>query len=149
MADRMTLDWRPVEQQFQRHITAFLARVERNVDQVVLDFAIRALDRIKTEWPVDTGVSRAAWWGPHRLGVAQYQIGNPTPYAITIEFGLYRGVGPKTEALGAVNLGNGLWMVASGIFSTQAHAPVRRALAAVTEAFQRELAGAVRQSWRA
>lgn len=149
MAEGMHLDWTKGLAVWNQALSRFATQVEHTIDQTVRATAIRVLDLIKTMWPVDTGVSRAAWWGPQRLGPAWYQIGNPTPYAITIEFGLYTGVGPRTEAIGAIALGNGMYMTDAGIFSTQAHAPVRRALADVAEAFQTELAGAVRQAWRA
>ena len=144
----MTVRIKVDTERFARALAGVSRQTGDNVDTVVRSVALAVLSRIVQTWPVDTGVSRAQWTGPHKRGHAHYVLQTSAPYAETIEFGLYRGVGPRTEALGAVPLGNGLFVVASGVFSTQAHAPVRRALAEAIQSLERQLAGAVRRAWK-
>ena len=105
----------------------YIATSGRDADAAVPPVATEVLADTQESWPVDSGASRAAWWGPNRLAPASYQIGNPVVYAKVLEYGGYTGVGPKTEQHGGTQLA-GVGAVAPGIFSTQAHAPLRRAL---------------------
>ena len=63
-------------------------------------------------------------------------------YAKVLEYGGYTGVGPKTEQRGGTSLPGG-FAVAPGIFSTQAHAPLRRALSANYTKLGRALKAAI------
>lgn len=147
MADGVQLDFRQGAARFNGALRRLVQVTERSADQVVFEVAAKVLARIVETWPVDTGVSRASWFGPRRLGPGRFQIGNPQRYSVTIERGLYEGVGPKTEFRNAISLGNGLFLAASGVFSTQAHAPVRRALAEVFGQISREIGRRQQATW--
>lgn len=68
--------------------------------------ALTVYNRIRARTPVDEGALRTAW--RYRANPARIRISNSKEYAGVVEFGGYRGVGPRTVA------GNG------GIYSRQA-----------------------------
>jgi hypothetical protein len=115
---------------FTGRLAQFIATTGLRADEAVLGVATEVLAFTIRGWPVDEGISRAAWFGPVKVGAAAYQIGNPIHYARIIEYGGYRGVGPKTAAFGGTALPGGL-TINAGIYPTQRpEAPLRRALAA-------------------
>lgn len=125
----LTTNLDAVTQRLSAALQRLITVTEHQADQVVAEVATAVLADIVDGWPVDSGVSRAAWWGPRKVGPAQYQLGNPTLYAATIEYGGYPGIGPKTEAGGGENLGHDI-VTNRGIYPKQKPAaPVRRALA--------------------
>jgi hypothetical protein len=82
----------------------------------LVGFATEVFNRIRTRTPVDTGNARQGWRLQLRPGAAV--ILNRVRYVEVLEFGGYRGVGPKTQR------GPG------GIYSRQApRGMVRRTLA--------------------
>lgn len=98
------------------------------LDAIMREQTTQLRNDIVMGWPVRTGASRAAWQGPIKVSEAHYRVQNPIDYAPVIEYGGYRGVGPKTERQPAQIL-QGDVEINSGIFPTQRpHAPVRRAL---------------------
>ena len=106
-------------------ITTFNARIHRYIqasgreaDATVLEIATEVLADTVEAWPVDSGASRAAWWGPTRIAPASYQIGNPYVYAKLLEYGGYEGVGPKTVRFGGTTLPGGQ-NINAGIYSSQ------------------------------
>ena len=114
---------------FNRQLTRFVHASQDDAEQIVYAIASDVLTDTKIGWPVDTGLSRAAWWGPRKIGPATFQIGNPMGYAHVIEFGGYQGVGPKTHQFGPERLRGG-FTVPGGIYPRQRPAaPLRRALA--------------------
>ena len=122
MADRVSIALDVTR--FNRRIARYIAASGQDVEAATLQVATEVLADTVEAWPVDSGASRAAWWGPRRIAPAAFQIGNPVVYAKVLEYGGYRGVGPKTEARGGTQLA-GVGAVAPGIFSTQAHAPLQ------------------------
>lgn len=102
-------------------------------------------DDIVQGWPVDTGASRAGWQGPTKVGDAHYRLRNDYEYAPVIEYGGYRGVGPKTERVGSHVLPGGV-EVNSGIYPSQRPAaPVRRAISKRTLPLREAIGKAIRQ----
>jgi hypothetical protein len=146
MADRIefTLDLT----RFNRKVSALASHAEQDALQVVMAVAADVLADTVQGWPVDTGLSRGAWWGPRRVGPAAAQIGNPVRYARVIEYGGYRGVGPKTVRVGGQRLPAGL-SINPGIYPRQRPAaPLRRALATNYGHMTRLLRERLRRRWR-
>ena len=133
-----------VTREFSRIVTQYADRVGRDIDTEMREQAARLRNEIVRNWPVDTGVSRAAWQGPIKRGHAEYELTNNVVYAPVIEYGGYRGVGPRTARREAEILPGGI-QVAGGIFPTQTlHAPVRRGLAKRRAAIRRAIAEVVK-----
>jgi len=108
-------------------IDRFQRRAEARFDEEMRKEAGLVREDIITGWPIDTGASRAGWQGPIKI-VGGYQLRNDYPYASTIEYGTYPGVGPKTVAVGSTTLPGGI-NINKGIYPSQRPAaPVRRAL---------------------
>ena len=143
MADRVSMQIDVAR--FNARLHRYIQASGRDADAAVLQITTDVLADTQESWPVDSGASRAGWWGPRRIGLASYQIGNPYVYAKVLEYGSYTGVGPKTEAHGGTQLA-GVGAVAPGIFSTQAHAPLRRALSKNYRAMGKILK-ALKQQW--
>ena len=132
---------------FNARLAAFVQRVGADVDRVVYKVATDVLRDTVQGWPVDTGHSRAAWWGPRRIGPSAFQIGNPTRYARVLEWGLYRGVGPRTVRVSGTRFPGG-FQVTPGIYSKQKPAaPLRRALAKNYGEMTKQLQANMRQDW--
>jgi hypothetical protein len=120
---------------------------ERAIDRELFGTASDVLDNIVDLSPVDTGFFRAGWRGPARgarfPSILEWVLTNPTPYAATIEFGGYKGVGPKTRREPAQVFPGGI-RVGAGIFPTQKpHAPVRRSLSRTRDVLLVRLLNAV------
>lgn len=98
--------------------------------------------------PVDTGRLRESWAPPHERGSPLiWGTETAVEYAGILEYGGYRGVGPKTVALAGGDLGAG-FVAEGGIYSQQAPLGfVRRALAAMLEPFKLRLSGMLQQGW--
>lgn len=132
---------------YKRTLRRFVARVERDLDNLVQQAMLLMLRRIQQSWPVDTGISRLSWSTPRRRAPRDWELVNNAKYASVIEFGGYPGVGPKTVALGAEQLAGDI-SVGSGIFPKQRpSAPVRRAQAAAVPELQRGVQQVVRRAW--
>lgn len=122
-------------------IQAFGEQKKDEVDAIMREETGLLRDDIIRGWPVDTYASRGGWQGPYRVGEAHYQLRNEYPYAVTIEYGGYPGVGPKTAQQGAQVLPGGV-EVNGGIYPTQRPAaPVRQGLSRRWLSLQRKLKG--------
>ncbi len=122
----ITLEWNDAA--FRAWLNRYVQRYPQEAEQIVFKVAAEVLADTKVGWPVDTGASRAAWVGPRRIDTLTYQLSNPFRYASVIEYGGYRGVGPKTVATGGETL-QGSITVNRGIYPRQRPAaPLRRAL---------------------
>lgn len=109
-------------------LQAYQVQVKGDADEVARQQIGEMRSDIIRGWPIDTTASRGAWQGPTKIGEAHYQLRNDYPYAATIEYGGYPGVGPKTEQLGAQVLPGGI-EINGGIYPTQKPAaPVRQAI---------------------
>lgn len=125
-------------------IRAYGDRVRAKVNDVARSETGQLRDEIIKGWPVDTGASRAGWQGPLQKGYAFYELRNEYPYAATIEYGGYPGVGPKTEKVGAHVLPGGI-QVRGGIYPSQKPAaPLARAISKRIVAFKTELGAVIR-----
>lgn len=134
-------------ERFNRRLQAFVRRTEAAADRIVQRTALGVLRDTLIGWPVDTGASRAAWQGPFKLGPAVYQISNPIRYASALEYGGYKGVGPKTERFGPATLPGG-FTINAGIYPRQRPAaPLRRALAKHYGEITKELKALHQQTW--
>ena len=75
----------------------------------VAEYMIRTLrDMAVHRSAVDTGRLKQSWTNVVQVADGTYSFYNTAPYSPILEFGLYKGVGPKTRAYG------------DGIYSTQA-----------------------------
>jgi hypothetical protein len=111
----------------------------RDIDKDAFELASFLREETIRGWPVDTGASRAGWQGPTKLGEGHYEIRNEYAYAGVIEYGGYRGVGPKTASGGNFVLPGGI-EVGGGIFPTQKpSAPLRRGFSKTKLKFEKGL----------
>lgn len=129
MADKVTIQ---IDlSRFNGRLTRYLNATAQEAEQETLAIATDVLADTVEVWPVgdvEGGESRAAWWGPRRIGPATYQIGNPTPQAKAVEYGTWPNPGPLTHRFGGEALPGGL-RVNAGVYSNKApEAPLRRAL---------------------
>lgn len=135
---------------FNQRLAQFVAASMRSAEQVVFEVASDVLGDTQEGWPVaevDGGLSRAAWWGPRKVGAASYQIGNPVRYAGVIEFGGYPSPGEKTAPFGPVVL-PGDFSINQGVYPRQKPAaPLRRALAKHYGAMTAKMQDAHQQAW--
>lgn len=119
-------------------IGSFEDRVESNFDDELRKEAGLIRDDIIKGWPVDSYASRGGWQGPLKI-VGGYELRNDYPYAPTIEYGTYPGVGPKTVEVGSTTLPGGI-EVNAGIYPSQRPAaPVRQALSKSRLRFSRDI----------
>ena len=132
---------------FERHIIQFLEQNQQEGDRAVFETAADVLEDIQVGWPVDQGVSRAAWRGPVRVGPMEFILTNPLPYAPVIEFGGYPGVGPKTGEFPGETLPGGI-QINEGIYPLQRPvAPTRRALSKHRNAMLERIIRAHQRQW--
>ena len=135
-------------QQFARSLAQFARVTERDLDGIVAGTAAQVLADTQRGWPVDEGVSRAAW-RRERVGFAHQRLRNPTVYARTIEFGGYRGTGPKTERIGPASLLPSGLRTDAGIYPSQRpNAPLTRALNRNLAAMERDTYAMLQRRWR-
>lgn len=138
----------PGMQRLNRRLWQWVSLTPHLVDQTATEFITDVKADIQAGWPVASGASRGAWDGPKRVAPRTYILVNPVVYAWVIEYGRYPGVGPKTEKISGMDLGEG-FRVNAGIYPRQKPAaPVRRALAAHSVDLRRRLLAAQRQAWR-
>ena len=98
-------------------------------------------------WPVaavEGGYSRSTITPASRIGRGVWQFRVTANYASVIEFGGYRGVGPKTHQVAAHTMPGGV-EVEGGIFAIQktGGAPLRTAKSKVLLTINREFAGRI------
>lgn len=135
------------QQQFEQRLAAFIAAQPRRVDRIVYEVTSDVKTDIQEGWPVDSGVSRAAWDGPTHVGQAHYQLSNPLSYAVVLEYGLYKSPGEKTVAAGGETLEGGI-SINEGVYSAQKpSAPVRRALAKHHNDIPQRIAADMQKEW--
>ena len=125
MADRVS-PCRSTWQRFNARIARYIQASGQDADAAVLQIATDVLADTLESWPVDSGHSRAEWWGPSRIAPASYQIGNPAlRQGAGVRIVYRRGAKDRTTRRDTSGWcrGRRAWD-----FSTQAHAPLRRAL---------------------
>lgn len=113
---------------------AFSRLVER-VGNRLMDQSEEVAWQLMTNWhtytiqglPVDTGHLKSTVTSPHRAGPGVLRFEITANYAVVVEYGGYRGVGPKTAERPPETL-PGAIVIGGGIFATQVpSAPLRRA----------------------
>lgn len=135
-----------VERRLSALLLQYTVRVERDLDTVIREQSLELLRDIQIGWPVDSGISRAAWEGPIRVDEAHYRLINPIIYAAVIEYGGYPGVGPKTAQEGGTTLPGDV-SINAGIYPTQVpSAPTRRALSKRIVTLRRAIDATVRRN---
>ena len=145
MPDGMTLHLDTAR--FNARLRQFVTAHERGADRVVFETAVQVLGDTQATWPVDSGASRAGWYGPRKVGPAHYQIGNPFRYALTIEYGGWNSPGPKTERRAGERL-TGDFQINPGVYARQSpSAPLRRALAKNYGEMTQKLKALHQQQW--
>lgn len=132
---------------FSARVAQFVQTHLQTADRIVFEVASAVKASIQEGWPVDTGVSRAGWDGPRPVAPGHWRLSNPFDYSLTIEYGGYARVGPKTGEVSGFVLPDHI-QVATGIFPTQRPAaPARRALSKHRNDMQKKLAVALHQAW--
>ena len=132
---------------FNARLREFVTAVERGADRVVFATAVEVLGDTQVDWPVDSGISRAGWWGPKKIREAEYQIGNPFRRSLVIEYGGWPNPGPKTERRAGERLTGG-FQINPGVYARQSpSAPLRRALAKNYGRMTQELQKLHREQW--
>lgn len=145
MADRVQFDIDT--RSFTQAMRRFAERSELGGERVLRMTALSVQTDVTDHWPRDTGQS-AGKWQVRRLSREEYELRNRAPYAVTIEFGGYPGVGPKTVRLGPQRLAEGI-VTNAGIYPKQKPAaPLRRALARHQRMFEGETADMLQREWR-
>jgi len=115
---------------FARRIATFLRQTDQDTRHTLAFIALRVRSSIIRRTPVGaTHRLQRGWKAPVQVDQFTMKITTSVPYAPILEYGGYPGVGPKTAALSARELGHGL-RAEAGIYSLQApHGMVRRGLA--------------------
>ena len=128
MADGVTFTFD--NKRFSDVVSRFLDITDQDTVATLSFISLRVHSRILGRTAVGaTGRLQRGWKTPVRFEELAFKITTDVPYAPTLEYGAYPGVGPKTIALGTKRFGFGI-TVGSGIFSSQSpHGMVRRSLA--------------------
>lgn len=143
----MRLDFSRSITAFTGRLTQFLAQTPAETDTIVRTETEDLLGYLRRTAAVDTGAYRASWGSPEARGPQAYAVTNTQPYAVVLEYGGYRGVGPRTVRLGARDLGEG-FVAGSGIYSTQEpHGHVRKGLVRTKPRLLRRLAAGHQRRW--
>lgn len=98
MRDSITVKFQT--KKFNRSLIMWRKRFRGNLANAIKEIATRIHERLLSSaaqggTPVDTGVARSAW-RLHSISNIAYKLINNTPYIRVLEFGGYRGKGPKT-----------------------------------------------------
>lgn len=129
----------PQKSLMARILDKFRRHVEDKTDETLGQLAYQWQRETAIGWPVDTGFSRASIETPTRVAPGRWTFRVTADYARVIEYGGYRGVGPKTQRLGPEQLDGGI-EINEGIYAIQRpSAPLRRAMNTV----RRELPAAM------
>ncbi len=150
MPDGITLNAHALAARFVSDMGRFAQRLQTEGGRVVRDQMTTTRQVIVQTTPVDTGNLQTHWGPVQERSTGQllvYGVENPVEYGPLLEYGGYRGVGPRTTRLGGGDLGGG-FVAGGGIYSTQAPLGfVRKALVGAWPQFQRRLWHMVRQAW--
>lgn len=123
----------------ERLIRKWAEKKGKDLDVTVGEVATEWAASTIEGWPVDTGYSRASIEAPRKIGYAHWQFRITADYARVIEYGGYRGVGPKTVSKPAEILPGGI-AVGGGIFPSQRpSAPLRRGKSKIKVELAKEL----------
>lgn len=143
----LTADYAPAASRFAQHLRTYGQAVTILCDgatQAALEDAGKLMDATV---PVDTGALKRSRTRSRRRGKLRWQLDYPLPYAPILEYGGFRGIGPRTIHAGPADLGAG-FQAPAGIYSKQAPLGwVRRALVATEKPWHERIHNAIRQAW--
>ena len=109
-------------------------QVERNTDEYMFVLITKWHRYTVIGWPVaevDGGYSRASIEAPSQVGAGVWQFRITANYAWVIEYGGYRGVGPKTTQVGSTMLSGGIDINAGIYVKQRPAAPMRQGLSRI------------------
>lgn len=150
MSDGIAISMTATAARFESRMQGFARRVMTDGSPAVQAQIQNVRQVLIATSPVATGFFRDHW-GPVTQGRTPltWRVQNPTPYGPTLEYGGYRGVGPRMIALGGGDLGEG-FTAGAGIYSRQAPLGfMRRALAQAAPQLRQRIHTVVRQAWAA
>ena len=150
MADFISITMTATAARFASRLQGFARRMADDGSKAVQVQAVALRAELVATSPVDTGYLRAHW-SPVTPGSSPlvWKIQNSAPYAPILEYGGYRGIGPKTVGLGGGSLGEG-FVAGAGIYSRQAPLGfVRRALANTAEPLRVRIRTLIGRAWMA
>lgn len=148
MADILTITMTATAARFTSRLQGFARRMADDGSKATYAQAQALRTELVSTSPVDTGSLRDHW-GPVSPGASPmaWQVSNSAPYAAILEYGGYRGIGPKTVGLGGGSLGEG-FVADGGIYSRQAPLGfVRRALANTAEPLRVRIRTVLSRAW--
>jgi hypothetical protein len=146
----LTLDMTTAATQFAQDMQRFVQQVRANATTAVHAQMAATRAVLVSTSPVDTGALQGQWGAVQDDSsgdVIAASVENTAPYATILEYGGYRGVGPRTVQLGGGDLGAG-FVAGGGIYSRQAPLGwVRRGLAQARAPYRQRLLQAVHTAW--
>ena len=144
MAESVTFEIN--SQAFVRAIYAFLTATNQDTERWIETLTQRLRIRIMGYTPVDTGRLRNSWRS-RKVHATEGRVSTDVEYAPVVEYGGYKGVGPRTVQAGPFAFGMDL-VAGPGIYSTQAPGGmVRKAMAEEGKAMLAALAKLHQQKW--
>lgn len=150
MVDGLQLDMRGLLAHAEARTAHLRLRLEHDGAKAVESQMRSVHARIVTTSPVDMGRLRRSWPPPTSRGTPlAWGTGTHLHYAPTLEYGGYKGVGPRTVQLGGGDLVAG-FVAGAGIYSRQAPLGfVRRALAEAAPQTMLRMQTLLRRQWGA
>ena len=143
----ITCDFAPAARQFKTTMRDYRTLVEQQGDAAMRTILTTIGAVMDTTAPVDTGALRANRSPVRRVGRLTYATGYTLPYAPVLEYGGYRGVGPKTVELGGGAIDEE-FIAGAGIYSRQAPLGwVRKALAQARPLLAPTILDLVQRGW--
>ena len=150
MPDSLTLNFTGITARFTSDMRTYAQRVQTEGAQATHVQMADVRQVVIATTPVDTGFLQAHWGPVEDVSAGSmiaYRIQNPTTYGPIVEYGGYRGVGPRTIAVGGGDLGAG-FHAGGGIYSQQAPLGwVRKALARAWPQYHVRLRMVLKQAW--
>ena len=152
MSDGFTSTVDATAARFTSKLGQFATLVQQQGSLVVKTHATGIREAIIRTSPVDTRFLQAHWSPAHQRGdPLTWGISTDVPYAPTLEYGGYHGIGkrmpPRTVRLGGGDLGAG-FTAGAGIYSTQAPLGwIRKALAQAQPQYLLRLQNMLREAW--
>lgn len=143
----LTMDFKPSADTMRSRLIAYGKTVEAQLEIAIrqtIEEVGQAMDR---NAPVDTGALKADRSPVTQSDKLTWGTGYSLEYAPILEYGGYRGVGPKTLALGGGDLGAG-FVAGAGVYSKQAPLGwVRKSLAVGGQRIKSRVDTIVQKSW--
>lgn len=150
MAEVVTVDMASAATRFERVVGQCIRKVRTGGARVVQKHTGTVRKLVIATSPVDTRALQRSWGTVMTGGDEDHpwaSVANSAPYAPILEYGGYRGVGPRTVRLGGGDLGAG-FQAGAGIYSRQAPLGwVRKALARTGASYRAAIWNVVHTAW--